>query len=515
MQHENRPVADDSIGLRAAQYLRMSTDHQRYSTENQAAAISTYAAQRNLTIVRTYTDHGRSGLRLDGREDLQRLISDVKNGDVDFNFILVYDVSRWGRFQDADESAYYEFICKEAGIRVHYCAEQFENDGSLASTILKNMKRVMAGEYSRELSAKVFIGQCRGAKLGFWQGGSAPYGLRRLLVDESRFPKFRLERGQQKNLQTDRVMLAPGPAAEVKVVRRIFSAYATDLKSLTDIASELNAKGIRNALGNPWSDYAIYNILRSEKYVGNNVYNRSSLKLKAKQVINPPEMWIRGEGAFPAIIAPDVFSKAQSVMAKRRQGLSDQDLLDRLAALWREKGRLSKAIIDAAPGIPAAARFHQRFGNLVIAYERIGFKPRQRLEYVQAEPSLRKALATILSNIVVTVQARGGSVAIHKRTRVLTINDAFTVALGMGWRFRGDTAHLKWKVYFAKIPTTDLCLVIRMDEANKEVRDYYLLPTAEVRQAKPYRLFISNPVFAESYRHDTLDHFFRLCARSA
>ena len=59
----------------------------------------------------------------------------------------------------------YEFICKEAGIQVLYCAEPFENDGSLTSTILKHMKRTMAGEYSRELSAKVFIGQCRMATM--------------------------------------------------------------------------------------------------------------------------------------------------------------------------------------------------------------------------------------------------------------------------------------------------------------------------------------------------------------
>src|SRR3982074_2790304 len=174
---------------RAAQYVRMSTDHQKYSIENQAAAIAAYATQRDLKIVRTYADHGRSGVRLDGREDLQRLIRDVQSGGADFDVILVYDISRWGRFQDADESAYYEFICKEAGIRVAYCAEQFENDGTLVSAILKNMKRVMAGEDSRRLSKQVSRGQCRGAALGFWQGGPAGYGMRRQLIDENGNPK--------------------------------------------------------------------------------------------------------------------------------------------------------------------------------------------------------------------------------------------------------------------------------------------------------------------------------------
>ena len=112
--------------VRAAQYVRMSTEHQQYSTENQADAIRQYAERRGIEIVRTYADEGRSGLRLDGRNALKQLIYDVQSGNADFATILVYDVSRWGRFQDADESAYYEYICKRAGISVQYCAEQFE-----------------------------------------------------------------------------------------------------------------------------------------------------------------------------------------------------------------------------------------------------------------------------------------------------------------------------------------------------------------------------------------------------
>jgi DNA invertase Pin-like site-specific DNA recombinase len=152
-----------------------------------------------------------SVLESHSRSQIQRLIADVRSGSADFVAVLVYDVSRWGRFQDADESAYYEFICREAGIKVHYCAEQFENDGSLSATIIKSMKRAMAGEYSRELSAKVFTGQCRLIRLGFRQGGPAGYGLRRQLVDERREPKAILDRGEQKSLQTDRVVLTPGP----------------------------------------------------------------------------------------------------------------------------------------------------------------------------------------------------------------------------------------------------------------------------------------------------------------
>src|SRR5207302_7335611 len=199
----------------------MSTDHQRYSTENQSEAIKQYAARRGLEIVRTYEDAGKSGLRLDGRDALKRLIDDVQSSTADFAAILVYDVSRWGRFQDADESAYYEYICKRAGISVHYCAEQFENDGSPVSTIVKGVKRAMAGEYSRELSSKVFQGACRLIQLGFKQGGTAGFGLRRMLIDQSGARKVLLKMGEQKSIQTDRVVLVAGPEEEIKIVRWI------------------------------------------------------------------------------------------------------------------------------------------------------------------------------------------------------------------------------------------------------------------------------------------------------
>ena len=122
--------------IRAAEYVRMSTEHQKYSTENQGDAIRIYADLHNMEIVRTYSDAGKSGLKIEGRIGLRQLIDDVEDGQTEFDVILVYDISRWGRFQDADESAYYEYLCRRSGISVHYCAEQFDNDGSPISTCL-------------------------------------------------------------------------------------------------------------------------------------------------------------------------------------------------------------------------------------------------------------------------------------------------------------------------------------------------------------------------------------------
>jgi len=102
----------------------MSTEHQQYSTDNQQKIIAQYAERRGMIIVRTYTDAGKSGLRIDGRDALKQLIQDVEAGRADFSAIVVYDVSRWGRFQDADESAYYEYICRRANIEVALIAQK-------------------------------------------------------------------------------------------------------------------------------------------------------------------------------------------------------------------------------------------------------------------------------------------------------------------------------------------------------------------------------------------------------
>jgi DNA invertase Pin-like site-specific DNA recombinase len=226
--------------IRAAEYVRMSTEHQQYSTENQSEVIRRYAEEHGMEIVRTYADDGKSGLNVAGRDALKRLIADVDSGTANFEVILVYDVSRWGRFQNADESAFYEYLCSRANVEVHYCAEPFVNDGSLPSTLLKTIKRTMAGECSRELSVRVFAGQCRLIELGFRQGGPPGYGLRRLLVDLNRNPKQILNGGERKSLQTDRIILVPGPPEEVAVVREIYRRFTDDRESEREIAAALN-----------------------------------------------------------------------------------------------------------------------------------------------------------------------------------------------------------------------------------------------------------------------------------
>jgi len=243
-------------------------------------------------------------------------MSDVEYKKANFSALLVYYLSRWGRFQDVDESAYYEYVLKRAGIRVHYCAEQFENDGSMSPSVLKTLKRSMAAEYSRELSVKVFAGQCRLIELGFRQGGPAGYGLRRQLIDRDRNPKSLLGRGERKSLQTDRVVLIPGPEQEIETGRHIYDLFVEQGNMEREIMEVLNGRGIVGERGRPWTRATVHQVLTNPKYIGANIYNRRSFKLKHKRINNPRQMWIWRDGAFEPIVAAICLNKQEPSLSR-------------------------------------------------------------------------------------------------------------------------------------------------------------------------------------------------------
>jgi len=502
-----------ATAFRAAQYVRMSTEHQQYSTHNQADKIQEYADRRNIQIVRTYADEGKSGLSIDGRASLQRLIADVESGHTDFNLILVYDVSRWGRFQDADESAYYEYICKRKGISVAYVAEQFENDGSPVSTIVKGVKRAMAGEYSRELSAKVFAGQCRLIEMGFRQGGTAGFGLRRVLIDQAGHVKGELQHGEQKSLQTDRVILMPGPASEVATVNQIYRWLVEDDLTLSEMAKHLNQRGLLNEWGRPWSAQTVRQVLTNEKYIGNNVYNRRSFKLKKKHVHNPPEMWIRKEGAFEAVVPLETFLAAQEVLTERSRRLTDEELLQHLKALYAECGRLSGFIIDQVPNGPSATLYTSRFGSLIRAYELVGYRPPWGTEHLEINRRLRQLHPEIVTRTEHTIAELGGQIRRDPKTDLLTLNDELVISLVLARCQSAASGHLRWRIRFdpAKFDP-DLTVAIRLDAANTAELDYYLLPRLDLPEQE-IRVSNKNSADFECFRFDDLNFFYGMSER--
>ncbi|MDN4987121.1 recombinase family protein [Bradyrhizobium sp. WYCCWR 13022] len=465
---------------RAAQYVRMSRELQRYSIKNQMTAIAAYAEANSLTIVRTYADEGRSGLRIKGRPGLIELIEDVQSGQADFDHILVYDVTRWGRFQDVDESAYYEFLCKRSGVQVEYCAELFKNDGTFVSGIAKNLKRGMAAEWSRELSVKVHAGHCRVASLGYRVGAPVGYGLRRLMVDESEQPKGFLAKGQFKALQSDRVRLQHGSAEEAAVIRTIFDQFVNGRRSYSDIRRQLNDAGIANHNGRPWTDGMIPTILANENYIGKTIYNRTSRRLGQKLVKNPDHAWVRGAAAIEPIVDPSIFARAQKLLAERRVEIPENEMLLRLRLTLRRRGKLNSRIINTTLGLNHVSSYVKHFGSLRKAYALIGYVSPRECDWIDTRElwaaeqarhanELAEALRTDLG-LQVELVLDGIGLDVGGKRLV-----SFLVARRLARR--GEDHAPQWKAYRRQI-SSGLLAVMRLDRANRQIEDYVLLPAS-------------------------------------
>jgi DNA invertase Pin-like site-specific DNA recombinase len=496
----------------AAEYVRMSTEHQKYSTENQADAIRSYAERHHMEIVRTYSDAGKSGLNIEGRDGLRQLINDVEGGETDFDAILVYDISRWGRFQDADESAYYEYICRRSGISVHYCAEQFDNDGSPVSTIVKGVKRAMAGEYSRELSAKVFAGQCRLIELGYRQGGMAGYGLRRMRIDQNGVPQGILQFGEHKSLQTDRVILVPGPEEEVEIVRTMYHQFVDGGMIESEIAAHVNERGIATDLGRPWTRGSVHQVLTNEKYIGNNVYNRRSFKLKKKRVENSPEMWIRADSAFEAVVDSQIFFTAQGMIRERNRRFSDEEMLERLGRLFDHHGYLSGLIIDESENMPSSGSYQRRFGSLIRAYELVGFEPDRDYRYIEINRALRRLHGEVVTDTMTSIEELGGAISRSPVTDLLTVNGEFSASIVIARCQQTPAGSLRWKIRLDTGLAPDITVALRMDQANEAPLDYYLLPFFEMTTGR-IRLAEENGLMLDAFRFNSLEFFFAMAER--
>jgi DNA invertase Pin-like site-specific DNA recombinase len=464
----------------AAQYVRMSTDLQQYSIENQKAAIARYAEEHGFVVTETYADEGRSGILLQRRGALTALLKDVLSGNAGYKAILVYDVSRWGRFQDTDEAAHYEFLCKNAGIPIHYCAELFPNDGTLPSSIFKVLKRAMAAEYSRELSVKVSRAQLRLAGLGFRMGGIPGYGLRRLLVstDETRIQK--LETGQRKSLAIDHVVLIPGPKKEVKCVRAIF-AMALRSMNMTDIARSLNHQHTPYLAGRRWTSSAVGRTLTNPKYAGVHIYNRISCKLHTPPVPVPVEQWIIKRDAFTPVIDRSIFDRVQRTLNKRKEKTSKEELLRSLRHLLHSKGKLTQNLIKESPTAPTISTLFYRAGRLREVYKLVGYSaPPGTFTKVDSRTRTYKLRAQLFSQIAALFPQHTSAFRQPGRMRsILRLDNDLCISVMICPCFRSTSGKLRWKLNPVPSERSYMTLLCRLNRENTDFESFYMLPSID------------------------------------
>lgn len=490
----------------------MSTEHQQYSTENQSAAIQKYAELHGYEIVQTYMDTARSGVILKHRTGLQQLLQDVVRGDSKYRVILVYDVSRWGRFQDTDESAHYEFLCKSAGVPVHYCAETFANDGSLPSLIMKALKRTMAGEYSRELGVKVLAGQKRLALLGFKQGGRPGYGLRRLLVSPNRTTKQFLEFGERKSITTDRVILVPGPPEEVENVQELFRLLVSGERTVYGIAREFNRRGIKYLPSSKWDYQAVYNILTHPKYSGRNVYCRTARKLYTPTIRLPRCEWVEVPNAFEPIVDFQTFEKAQEILGSRTFNKSNDYLLNELQALLAAKGRVTRDLIQSCPNMASPSTYITRFGSLRRAYELIGYHNSEQFEPLDMRRRTFALRQRLLRDILEALPNEIQLVKRNNRWRdKLRLPGGNTVSLAIARAVQVWNKTTRWLVDPHPYERRFVTLLARLDEENSGFFDFHVMPCLD--RPHRYRLALKDPWFKRGQKLENLSELIEVVTK--
>ena len=309
------------------------------------------------------------------------------------------------------------------------------------------------------------------------------------------------------------MILVPGPPDEIEIVRWIYRKFAQDRVAESQLARMLNESGVVTDLGRAWTYSTVHQILTNEKYIGHNVYNRISFKLKKKRVANPPEMWIRGNAAFESIVSPDLFQKAQELIYERSRRYSDNELLDQLRALLQRAGHLSGVLIDETEGMASSAAFRHRFGSLVRAYSLISYNPDRDYQFIETNRQLRLMHPRVVSNIIDELRKLGGEITHNLTNDLISVNDEFTVSIVLARSRQKEDGSFRWLIRFDAGLKPDITVAARMDSQNREALDYYLLPRLDMTFEK---LMISedNPVSIDAFCFATLDFFFGMAKRS-
>lgn len=498
-----------SLHLKGAVYIRMSTEVQTESPENQERQIRAYAAQYGIEIVKVYADLGVSGMTAEKREQFQTLIDDVEQGRNAYNIVLYLDESRWGRFVDSREAEYHRMRLERKNVICQSCEKALALTSNIADRIMTLLRDESASDYCRQLSQKVWVGQCNLVTKGFRQGGVAGFGLRRMLLDETGKPKQELTIGQRKSLLTERVILVPGPEEERKLVLWIYEKFISGA-SETEIATTLNAQGICNHFGRPWSRGTVCEVLTNEKYIGNNLFNRTSGKMKSKARPNPETEWVRKERAFEPVVDVGLFGMVQEIYRERNKKFTNDELLKGLQDLYAREGRLSALIIDEAGNLPPSTLFRARFGGLLRAYRMIGYTPERDYQYVIINQRLRAFHVETVTDVIRQIEILcGRSIFVDQDTSLLELNHNLSLSIVISRCFTTPTGTKRWKIRFDAGLHPDITVAVRMDERNESIHDYYILPALEFSD-NPIRLSEDNTGLFDSFQTDTLDYLLGL-----
>lgn len=291
----------------AIAYLRKSTDMQETSLEQQKAKVLQFAKEHSIKVIEFFAEEA-CGEKVEGRPQFREMIECCKSNEV-FQYVLVYDISRWGRFENPKEAVYWEVEVERAGRKVVFISEGFKED-SIGTSITNFVKSAEASEYLKNIRRQTIRGMVFNAKKGFWMGGRPPYGYDRAIVENGKIIEV-LPQGKQKGIKDQKIKLVINKK-QAKIIRTIFVMFAKQGLSTHSIVTYLNQNQHAIPRGRMWAKASLWRILHNDVYIGTLVYNRENKhKRRGKHKYNPKNEWIIVENAHEAIIPMELWEGVQ------------------------------------------------------------------------------------------------------------------------------------------------------------------------------------------------------------
>jgi len=454
-----------------AYYRHSAEGRQENSIEIQREQVRVFAEKNSIEIIEEFEDAGKSGLNAEGRKGFLALLERVKQGDV--GYVICYDITRWGRFQNINHSAAYEAKCDEYGVKVIYVVHGDLKEGSedrdSFHDLQKAFEQKMAGKFSRDLSQKVFAGAVKVSQQGNRAGGPAPYGTLRFEVNEQREPVGVMKPKQHKSYPNNRVRLIPDDSSKTvldekskaDIIRDIFDFFVTHDYSESRIATIFNERNIPAPKGGKWPESTIRRILQDEQYIGSVVYNKTSQKkteheFKSKKTTkNPREKWIIKPGSYPQIVTSEIFEAAQAKINVRQSRMSREEMLERIQFAFTKYNMLSHSLLRSLPNMPTRSQVIKEFGSLPEAIQSL---------YPDVFKKTRK-------DVKKKIEAEANEVFEYED--FLVINQTFSIKIEPALPFPRGYGH-QWYFRIDKRPNVDITLGVPLrDSKNSQILGYF------------------------------------------
>lgn len=281
--------------IRVYTYTRVSTTMQidGYSLDAQKARMKAYSDYNDYQIVGEYEDAGKSGKSIEGREQFNKMLEDIKAGKDGVSFVLVFKLSRFGR-NAADVLSTLQ-VMQDFGVNL-VCVEDGIDSSKDAGKLMISVLSAVAEIERENIRIQTMEGRIQKAREGRWNGGFAPYGYK--LMDG------KLEVNEE----------------EAEAIRVIFDRYIHTDSGANGIAKYLENHGIhkiqRQNGKNPLFDaHLIRMILKNPVYCGKIAYGRRKTEkvhgTRNQYRLVEQENFLLVDGQHEAIVSEEDWQAAQ------------------------------------------------------------------------------------------------------------------------------------------------------------------------------------------------------------